>query len=93
MLLICSKLSQKLVFADPLNMYYLLLLGCSNFELAEFFIEKKQGSEAIELLLEESKNILSICMNNNPKGTNETQPAAFLTGNVLIKANKSLKTF
>jgi hypothetical protein len=57
---IIIKIAQRLVFADPLDGFNLLLLGCSKLELYDYLSEYVQETEQDYLteLIIESKNAL-----------------------------------
>jgi len=50
-----------LVYSDPLDGYYLLLLACAKFELTEFLLENKKqiySKELFDEMLAESESLL-----------------------------------
>ncbi len=56
-----EKIGQMLVYSDPLDGYYLLLLACAKFELTEFLLENKKqiySKELFDEMLAESESLL-----------------------------------
>ncbi len=57
-----ERIGQMLVYSDPLDGYYLLLLACAKYELAEFLAENKKqiyAKEFFDEMLAESMGLLT----------------------------------
>ncbi len=90
--MIFSKASEKLVFADPFDSYYLLLLGSSKLELYEYLNDNVKNVEQNYLneLLNESKNSL-IASLEYYSDSNKTDISPLILGMKLITFNSNYK--
>ena len=76
-----KKISQILVYSDPLEPYHLLLLSSAKFEISQFLYENKKEiyeKEFFDQILAECEGLLLACVSLQNDKSTDIVPAAVI---------------